>query len=110
MTTEAKIAAIKSIMNIPESDTSLNDKLSSYLDLAEREIIQWLYSQVGVPTTPEVPERYEVTQIYSVVVSFTIEGAEGQTSHSENGIARVFRFNTMVDYIRKNVIPYARIK
>ena len=88
-----------------------DEKLGAYLNLAETEILQWLYHQIGgVPAdVSNVPAKYEVTQIYAVVAGYTHAGAEGQREHSENGIARQFIFSDMLDYIHQNVISYARL-
>ena len=88
-----------------------DEKLVVYLNLARTEILQWLYHQIGgVPDdVTNVPDKYEPTQIYAVVAGYTHAGSEGQTDHNENGINRKFRFTDMIDYIRQNVVAYARV-
>lgn len=88
-----------------------DEKLEAYLTLAGTEILQWMYSLIGgVPEGVDaVPTRYEVTQVYAVVAGYTHAGAEGQTTHSENGIARTFAYTDMVDYIHQNVLAIARV-
>ena len=107
MTTEEKLANIKVMLNI--EDDSLDDKLTAYLNMAEHEIIAWLYSLVTMPEEPTVPTKYDIIQINAVVVAFTIEGAEGESSHNENGINRKFNYDTMVKFIHSHVYPYAGV-
>lgn len=42
----------------------------------------------GYPDDAEIPKRYERLQIKLAVELYNQRGAEGQTSHSENGISR----------------------
>lgn len=82
--------------------------LGVYLTAAEREILAWRYSYSG-SKPEEVPPEYEMTQIYAVIAGYSHAGAEGQLSHSENGISRTFRHEDMVRYIRSNVLPLAGV-
>lgn len=84
------------------------DLIAVYLNMAKREILAWRYSYASGDVPLEVPTEYEMTQIYAVVAGYGISGAEGQTSHTENGISRTFKFEDMIAYIRAHVIPIAR--
>lgn len=111
MTSSEKLDMVKTILNLT---TDKKDKLINvYLLAAAREIISWRYSYASAyPSFVEqdgVPVEYEMTQIFAVVAGFTINGAEGQTSHSENGISRTFKYEDMVAYIRRHVIPLAGV-
>lgn len=110
MTDEEKLATVKTLLD-DGGEVPSDEKLNTYLSLAETEILQWLYHQVGgVPQDVfSVPAEYEVTQIYAVVAGYTHSGAEGQDTHSENGISRKFIFSDMVDYIHQNVLAIARV-
>lgn len=44
----------------------------------------------GYPETAVVPARYEQIQIQLAAELYTKRGAEGQSSHSENGITRTW--------------------
>lgn len=92
------------MMLLGTMDASIEGTLSAYLEAAEREILAWRYSYSGQPVS-EVPPEYEMTQIHAVVAGYSQSGAEGQMSHSENGISRTFKYPDMLRYIRANVIP-----
>ena len=103
----AKLAMLKSLLN-PKGDETLPDDaiLNTYLSAASLEILAWRYSYLPVDNRPTaVPSEYEMTQICAVIAGYSISGAEGETSHSENGISRHFEFSDMVAYIRSRVIP-----
>ena len=106
MTTEQKLATVKTIMgpDAPDDNTIL-----SYLDLAATEILQWRFSYNPDDMPEEVPAAYEMTQVYAVVNGFTQRGLEGQSVSIENGVHRHFSYPDMVRYIRGNVIAYAKV-
>ena len=108
MTDAEKLSAVKSILRITGSDEDA--LLNSYLSLAASEILSALYAVNGnVPTGATMPEKYEVTQIMAVVEGYSQSGAEGETTHNENGINRTFRNADMTEYIRRSVSPYVGV-
>lgn len=104
MTENQKLTKLKLQLNIEASDTQYDSKLLEYLDMARREIINWMYiNYEDVPEEAEMPNKYEVVQIQSVVVAFNLEGGENETTHIENGIHRYFHYSSMVDYVHSHV-------
>ena len=53
--------------------------------------------------------EYDTVLVMGCVVGYGLSGAEGQTAHSENSIGRTFKYADMVEYIHRNVIPYAAV-
>jgi len=108
MTDEQKLAMIKAMLGI--GDTTYDATLGVYLDSAKREILNWKYSYVGIPTSvTNVDIEDEMVQVNAVIAGWTIRGAEGQTVSIENGIHRHFSHADMVAYIRGNILPIARL-
>ncbi|MBQ2433125.1 MAG: phage head-tail connector protein [Clostridia bacterium] len=106
MTNSEKLEMTAALLGMgSEADVTL---LEVYLTAAQREILAWRYSY-SANTPNEVPPEYEMTQVYAVIAGYSHAGAEGQLSHSENGISRTFRHEDMVKYIRANVIPLAGV-
>lgn len=101
MTQDEKLEMTKTLLGI--SDSKSDETLETYLSAAGREILAWRYSYSVQPE--EVPLEYEMTQIYAVIAGYSQSGAEGQMTHSENGIARTFKYPDMIRYIHANVIP-----
>lgn len=110
MTDAEKLANIKTLLSDGGALPS-DDKIQTYLDLSKAEILNWIYHLVGgVPEdVTAVPSRYEITQIYAVVVGFSQAGAEGESHHIENGITSDFRYAEMLDYIHNNVLALVRV-
>ncbi len=84
MTDEEKLKALKAIVGNTDSDEVLN----TYLMLAGRKIIAKAYPYD--PEVKEVPEQYSHLQLEIAAYMLNKRGAEGQTSHSENGISRSY--------------------
>ena len=78
----------------------LLERASEYFSLARR---------VFIVTDDGVPREYEMIQIHACVIGYNMSGAEGQTSHSENGTVRQYAYSDMAAFIHKNVTPYAYI-
>ena len=101
---------VKTILRIDSGDIEDDMLLSTYLDMAEHEILGWRYSNANPENVPEsVPPEYDMTQIQAVVNGFTQAGVEGQVLSIENGIHRHFQYADMVEYVRAHVIPIAGV-
>ena len=103
MTAQEKLDMLRSLIGPEVIDASEEVRLNAYLSAAAKEIISWRYSYSG-KLPEEVPEEYEMAQIMAVVAGYSQSGAEGQATHSENGISRTFNYPDMLHYIRRNVI------
>ena len=106
MTAADKLNMVKTIMGADAPDDAI---ITTYLDLAQAEILNWRYSFNPEEKPNEVPAEYEVTQVYAVVNGFTHRGLEGQLVSIENGIHRHFSYADMVAYIRSNVVAMAKV-
>ena len=84
MTQTEKLQLLKAMVG--ESDTE--EVLLAYLDIAGRKIINRAYPYDSDVT--EVPVRYGFLQCEIAAYLLNKRGAEGQTSHSENGISRSY--------------------
>ena len=81
--TEKREALATSIAPDTEGDRILDGMLS----LAASLILNRMYP-FGFDESKTVPPRYEEIQIQLATELYSKRGAEGQTSHSENGISR----------------------
>lgn len=110
MTDVEKLNTVKTLL--ADGSTLPSDEvLTTYLNLAAQEILNWKYHLIGgVPEeVVSVPSLEEIKQVYAVVAGYTHAGAEGQKSHIENGITRIFTYGDMLQYIHNNVLPYVRV-
>lgn len=100
MTENQKKNSINAMLEKKEDDS----KLSVYLTLAKDAILNKMYPYDRPQGIEEVPSKYEHVQIQAVIVGLTVAGAEGQNSHSENGIGRSFNYPTMIEYVNTHVV------
>lgn len=109
MTDSQKLVTVRTLLEDGSGYLPTDETLNTYITLAGNEILAWMYHLVGgVPAdVTEVPSRYEGIQIYAVVVGWTHAGAEGQEASIENGVHRDFKYSDMLDYIHRNVLPFA---
>lgn len=82
-------------------DVAETDVLESELLVAGDMILNRMYP-FGYESGTVVPERYERLQIKLAVELYSQRGAEGQTSHSENGTSRSW---PETNRILKQILP-----
>ena len=105
MSSDEKLDILK--LYIPDAAES---ELAQYLGFAEDEIVRWLWHKCGEPPADFFfPSEYDGVSIQAVVTAYNMIGAEEQSVHIENGTHRHFKYADMVDYIRRNVVSYARL-
>ena len=84
MSNDEKISVLATLI-APDTDT--DDVLEAMVTMAEALVLNRMYP-FGYPEGQSVPSRYEQIQIQLAAELYTKRGAEGQSSHSENGITR----------------------
>ena len=103
MTEEEKLIALKAMVGGSDSD----EVLSTYLKLAGRKIINRAYPYDSSVT--EVPAQYDTLQCEIAAYMLNKRGAEGQTSHSENGISRSYENADIPSSMLKVVTPHVGV-
>lgn len=99
MTQTEKLQLLRAMVG--ESDTE--EVLLAYLNIAGRKIINRVYPY-GTDET-EVPTRYDFLQCEIAAYLLNKRGAEGQTSHSENGISRSYESADVPESLLGAVTP-----
>ena len=70
-------------------DVAENEVLEAELLAAEAMILNKMYP-FGYEDGTEIPTRYDRLQVKLAIELYSQRGAEGQSSHSENGISRTW--------------------
>lgn len=83
------------------------DTVSAYLGMAGNKICRKAFP--FDPTVTEVPEQYGFTQVEIAVYLLNKRGAEGQTSHSENGISRSYEDGDVPPTMLRQIVPMAGV-
>ena len=86
-------------------DESVADELLlTYLEDAKGIILNKRYP-FGYPEGTEVEPKYETVQVKIALELFSKRGAEGETSHSENGISRGYESASVSSSLLNMVLP-----
>lgn len=102
MTDAEKLAMVKAMTG--ETDEAV---LSTYLSIAGNKVCRKAYP--FDPTVTVVPTQYEYVQVEIAVYLLNKRGAEGQTSHSENGISRVYEDGDIPPTLLREITPCAAV-
>lgn len=103
MTSDEKLTTLKTIVGGSNTD----EVLSTYLTLAGGKILAKAYPYNTEVT--EVPSQYHYLQIEIAAYLLNKQGAEGQTSHTENGITRQYENADVPDSMLKAITPYCGV-
>lgn len=105
MTEAEKLSLLRVMVNQPSDSENWTDEiLLAYLSLSGHKIINRAFPYDE--TVTEVPRRYGYLQCDIAAYLLNKRGAEGQTSHSENGISRTYENADVPDSMLSEVIPH----
>ena len=100
MNDQEKLNMLKNMVGTSDSD----DVLSTYLTLAGKKIIAKAYPYDS--SVSEVPEQYDTLQVEIAAYMLNKRGAEGQVTHTENGIQRQYENGDVPSSMLKTVTPF----
>ena len=103
MDEKEKLTALKAMIGGSDTD----EVLSAYLKLAGRKIIARAYPYD--PSVTEVPAQYDYLQCEIAAYMLNKRGAEGQISHSENGISRTYENADVPASMLRVVTPHVGV-
>jgi hypothetical protein len=103
MTEVEKLSLLRVMTGQPNEGDWVDEVLISYLNIAGRKIINRAYPYDD--TVMEVPLRHSNLQCEIAAYLLNKRGAEGQTSHSENGINRAYESADVPESMLSEVTP-----
>lgn len=86
---------------------SEDDVLLTFLDIAADKILRRCYPYH--PTACIVPARYQTLQLEIAAYLLNKRGAEGETSHNENGINRTYESASVPESMLSGIVPFASL-
>ena len=108
MTNEEKLTMVRVMANANTDDDDWSDEvLLTYLAIAGGKIIDRAYPYDE--TVEEVPRRYDLLQCEIAVYLLNKRGAEGETSHSENGISRSYEKADVPESMLSVITPFCGV-
>lgn len=100
MNDQEKLNMLKNMVGTSDPD----DVLSTYLTLAGKKIIAKAYPFDS--SVSDVPEQYDTLQVEIAAYMLNKRGAEGQVTHTENGIQRQYENGDVPSSMLKTVTPF----
>ena len=98
---------LKSLLNEEKGEETADSVLLAYLSLAGRKVIQRAYPYRD--DVEIVPDKYATNQVEITCYLLNKRGAEGQTSHTENGITRQYENADIPASMLKAVTPHCGV-
>ena len=96
-----QLQTLKTLIGVDDSE---DDLLLTLLSLAEGKILERLYPYDHSKET--LPTRYVGKQIEIAVYLYNKQGAEGQITHSENGISRTYESADVPESMLRGIAPF----
>lgn len=106
MTNEDKVTMVKTLV---DNDPVATDELVNvYLQLASGKMLERLYPFCTDKDDSDIPSRYDSIQCELAARLFLRRGGEGETSHEENGVNRVYGSVSEEDILSR-LTPFAKV-
>lgn len=102
MTDSEKLAMVKAMTG--EKDEEV---LSTYLSIAGSKVCRKAFP--FDPNENTVPDQYAHIQVEIAVYLLNKRGAEGESSHSENGISRSYENGDVPASLMREITPFASV-
>ena len=107
MSESEKLNLLRAMVGTPNDSEWTDEILKQYLLLAGHKIISRAYPYNDSVT--EVPGRYASLQCEIAAYMLNKRGAEGELSHSENGISRSYESADVPESLLGAVTPYCSV-
>lgn len=108
MTEVEKLALCRVMVDESATTDGWSDEiLRAYLLIAGQKILKRAYPYDD--TVTEVPNRYGYLQCEIATYLLNKRGAEGEISHSENGISRTYESANIPESMLSDVIPHCGV-
>lgn len=98
-----KLTLLRAMVGEGDSD----EVLLTYLTLAGRKIINRAYPYND--EVDDVPRRYGYLQCEIAAYMLNKRGAEGETSHSENGVSRGYESADVPESMLSQIVPFCEV-
>lgn len=105
MTNEEMLAFVISSLN----DSKFDSVAPLELQKAKSALVNHLYPYKNDAKWEDVPEKYHIKACEIAIYLVDKRGAEGETSHSENGVSRSYESAGIPSSYFDGIIPFAGV-
>lgn len=102
MTDEEKNELVKNVTDEEENVISI------YLNVAKQTILNKLYPFINDDEDRTWLSKYDLLQCRMAIYLVEKQGAEGETSHSENGVSRMYSSADIPNALLNEITPFAK--
>lgn len=88
------------------TDDTENALLLIYLNIARSKLLDRLFPY---DSEKALPKRYELKQVEIAAYLYNKHGAEGETSHNENGVSRSYESADVPESLMRGVTPFVGV-
>lgn len=99
-----KVDVVKTMTD--ETDTTV---ISVFLNIAKETILNRLYPHETEDDKRTWLTKYDLVQCRVASYLLNKRGAEGETSHSENGITRVYKDGDIPSSLMQEITPFGKV-
>lgn len=103
MTNEEKVEKLRTLL-AEDAEVATDDLLTALIEDAESIVLDRRYPY-GYSDGTAVEARYETLQVRIALELYNRMGAEGQTSHNENGMQRSYNGGFISSQLLKQIVP-----
>ena len=108
MSDTEKLIFLRVMVGAPSDNNDWKDDvLLTYLKIAGQKILNRAYPYDSEITT--VPKRYAMLQCEIAAYLLNKRGAEGEISHSENGISRMYEKADVPESLMSQIVPHCGV-
>ena len=100
-----KMLMLRTITDSKDGD----DTLITFLDLAEKKIVNRVYECFTDRTGLEMPPQYDGLQVEIAAYMLNKRGAEGELQHIENGVHRYYGSADIPSDLMGRIVPFCGI-
>lgn len=101
----SQLEKLKIWLDMKDSDTSHDQKLQLMLDRAESVIRH----KRNWPDDEAMETRWNELQIQIAIFLYNKQGAEGEKSHDENGVKRIYENADIPDSLLNDITPIVKV-
>lgn len=105
MTDDEMVAMVRSLVGEPR----LEAYSEAYLAIAKSAVIERLFPYRGDAAWEDVPSKHHARTCEIAVYLVNRRGAEGETSHSENGVSRTYGSAAVPEGFFDGMAPYVGV-
>lgn len=102
MTDEEMTALVSTLLG----DSRFDELIEPYLAIAKDAVISHLYPYKGDASWEDVPEKHHARTCEIAVFLINKRGAEGEVSHSENGVSRSYESAGIPKSYFEGIVPF----